>query len=870
MTIRVKRGPSSSIPSLQEGELGYTTDTNDLYIGTNNGNKKYAKQSDLDATNAQLADIAFNVRGMGADSSFNTSEIVSALSINNRIMIPRGLFSVNSFTIKNDKMLMFSNGAKLDVLAGETIKVFGSISADLQQVFTGDGRVVFYAAKDTPSETIEDHKQYVAVGTVHYYIITSDSGVYEEVEFNDGDTFYGVENKPHVIDGDAHEVTPDNNLRVFPHWFHEEDDWWDVSINKALLGNRPLKIPDGWYNINHAIIFKELSDIEGISSNTTFICQNNPYENAFESADWSAMTNPSTVGTVDNPEHVNVRLVNDFKIAKLAVQFSSVIAENIPNNKGIAIATLANRPIVKDVDVFRTPGHGVLFGSYTDGNGKLYVSAEKDYNGETATAIPSEFTETGEAKGKIINDYPRYSSLYQTVNTIGTISTLSVARSERTGVIVEPGDIFLDKIYSCINAGYGIWARSWDSQYGYVHAYSNAQTGFKASGAIIANTIETRDNYKEGYVGSGYGANIGTLFANNNNRYGATGYSFYPSVVLIFNTHISNMYISAPNGGDPLRMLNTGNIIGNASITMTSDKNKATTGIYESEKGRNVISGGSISGGYRGNDGIRRLFFENGTKEIKTGDTITGGINGSTAIVRWVEIINGDWVSGSASGIIYTDPPTGIFYSGETSGELLTVNDISCANVKSGYPNPDSTEPSSGGNEFDMSFPCIGYHNEGSTQSKISVRINSGYIAMLKGRSSDGCNTFDININMDNVTYDYRGAYFNETDVVIIREIGAGVHKSSHITFISDPITLDAVGWKEVSFNPPLVYQPSKDHFNLSIVPEIGYTTVDVSQPIFYALYEGTSYFYTVRFKVLTSSGAQCRLVVKSKLTTMS
>jgi hypothetical protein len=37
--IQIKRGRKAGIPTLAQGELGYTTDTKELYIGTDTGNQ---------------------------------------------------------------------------------------------------------------------------------------------------------------------------------------------------------------------------------------------------------------------------------------------------------------------------------------------------------------------------------------------------------------------------------------------------------------------------------------------------------------------------------------------------------------------------------------------------------------------------------------------------------------------------------------------------------------------------------------------------------------------------------------------------------------------------------------------------------------
>jgi hypothetical protein len=38
-TIQIKRGRKPGLPTLTSGELGYTTDTKRLYIGTDTGNE---------------------------------------------------------------------------------------------------------------------------------------------------------------------------------------------------------------------------------------------------------------------------------------------------------------------------------------------------------------------------------------------------------------------------------------------------------------------------------------------------------------------------------------------------------------------------------------------------------------------------------------------------------------------------------------------------------------------------------------------------------------------------------------------------------------------------------------------------------------
>ncbi|MDP4268207.1 MAG: hypothetical protein Q8880_12330 [Bacteroidota bacterium] len=52
--IQLKRGLEKDLPTLSEGELGFTTDTWKLFVGSSNGNIQLAKMSDITgATNHQ-------------------------------------------------------------------------------------------------------------------------------------------------------------------------------------------------------------------------------------------------------------------------------------------------------------------------------------------------------------------------------------------------------------------------------------------------------------------------------------------------------------------------------------------------------------------------------------------------------------------------------------------------------------------------------------------------------------------------------------------------------------------------------------------------------------------------------------------------
>jgi len=60
-TIKIKRGLKTDLPTLAVGEMGYCTDTNELFIGTSTGNELINEDSSI----ATLGDIGDRFRCWG-------------------------------------------------------------------------------------------------------------------------------------------------------------------------------------------------------------------------------------------------------------------------------------------------------------------------------------------------------------------------------------------------------------------------------------------------------------------------------------------------------------------------------------------------------------------------------------------------------------------------------------------------------------------------------------------------------------------------------------------------------------------------------------------------------------------------------------
>lgn len=61
--IQIKRGPAASLPTLDVGEPGFTTDTKKLYIGASGGNVEIAKKSDVDTVSGNVSSLTTTVNG---------------------------------------------------------------------------------------------------------------------------------------------------------------------------------------------------------------------------------------------------------------------------------------------------------------------------------------------------------------------------------------------------------------------------------------------------------------------------------------------------------------------------------------------------------------------------------------------------------------------------------------------------------------------------------------------------------------------------------------------------------------------------------------------------------------------------------------
>jgi hypothetical protein len=94
--IEFKRGTKDKLPTLDVGEPAFTTDTKEFFIGSDEGNIEFAKQSDLDYTNANVANkaeqTALDATNAQVTNNTNTLNNLPNVNANAEVLSARGTF----------------------------------------------------------------------------------------------------------------------------------------------------------------------------------------------------------------------------------------------------------------------------------------------------------------------------------------------------------------------------------------------------------------------------------------------------------------------------------------------------------------------------------------------------------------------------------------------------------------------------------------------------------------------------------------------------------------------------------------------------------------------------------------------------------
>jgi hypothetical protein len=134
--IQLKRGASNQLPSLDVGEPGFCTDTNEIYVGTAVGNKKVTSLNEIGNLSIFINPLAYGCKGDGAtdDTTNLQSAVNDAISKKIPLQIPTNKnFLINSpITINGTLVVAGSNRHQALITAGSTMDAMFSLTANIE------------------------------------------------------------------------------------------------------------------------------------------------------------------------------------------------------------------------------------------------------------------------------------------------------------------------------------------------------------------------------------------------------------------------------------------------------------------------------------------------------------------------------------------------------------------------------------------------------------------------------------------------------------------------------------------------------------------------------------------------------------------
>jgi hypothetical protein len=114
--IKWKRGLFKNLPQLDEAEPALTTDTKQVFVGSEDGNVELAKKSDVDTNTTQLAEITQVVNSIDDYSTVLTKDASGSVT---KVEIKDGTTVIQTTNITRD-----ANGSVTsvsDIVSGKTV-----------------------------------------------------------------------------------------------------------------------------------------------------------------------------------------------------------------------------------------------------------------------------------------------------------------------------------------------------------------------------------------------------------------------------------------------------------------------------------------------------------------------------------------------------------------------------------------------------------------------------------------------------------------------------------------------------------------------------------------------------------------------------
>lgn len=136
--IQLKRGLKQDLPTLDNGEVGYVQDTEELYIGSTGGNKKLTFDADKYASyDAQLAENATVCVATG-DPTTDTNNIIALMLVTKSKLKLSGNFTIkNTVVVKSNIEIELAEGSTItndNTLTGNVFDLSGVTNVKIKRL----------------------------------------------------------------------------------------------------------------------------------------------------------------------------------------------------------------------------------------------------------------------------------------------------------------------------------------------------------------------------------------------------------------------------------------------------------------------------------------------------------------------------------------------------------------------------------------------------------------------------------------------------------------------------------------------------------------------------------------------------------------
>ena len=227
--IQVRRGNLADLPVLAQGEIGFTLDEENMYVGGINGNVDIGNKDIINQHSAQLADIAYNIKNFGATGDGITDDTVAIqLAITNAVAYKKPLFIPFGTYIISDELIIPSSTVSFEMFGVEGSILYLKSATNKTLIYCADSTDLSFknfemdGNKTNQVQGVWPHAICAAILPIRCGNVTIENCKFKNF-------FYGIS------PGGAYTGF---NSKVLNNYFNNVDDGIDMySIGCTIIGN---------------------------------------------------------------------------------------------------------------------------------------------------------------------------------------------------------------------------------------------------------------------------------------------------------------------------------------------------------------------------------------------------------------------------------------------------------------------------------------------------------------------------------------------------------------------------------------------------------------------------------------------------------